>query len=77
VDEGDAAAAIAAFRSAILIADTAPPRRPVVQTRIDATTKSYSDDIESLLISARPRESGDPGATNSGACCPGFPRARE
>ena len=70
-------AAIAALRSAIRIADSAPPRRPVVHARIDATTKACSDEIESLFISARPRESGDPGATNSGACCPGFPRARE
>src|SRR5436305_13124962 len=35
------------------------------------------DEIEPILISARPRESRDPGATNCGACCPGFPRARE
>ena len=38
--EGDAAAAIAALRGAIRIADTAPPRRPVVGARIDATSKA-------------------------------------
>jgi thymidine phosphorylase len=36
--EGDAAAAIAALRDAIRIADAAPPRRPVVRARIDAST---------------------------------------
>jgi thymidine phosphorylase len=39
-DEGDAAAAIAALRGAIHIAETAPPPRPVVHARIDATTSA-------------------------------------
>ena len=38
--ESEAAAAIAALRGAIRIADTAPPRRPVVGARIDATSKA-------------------------------------
>jgi thymidine phosphorylase len=39
-DEGDAAAAIAALRGAIHIAETAPPPRPVVHARIDATASA-------------------------------------
>jgi thymidine phosphorylase len=40
--EDSAAAAIAALRGAIRLADTAPPRQPVVRARIDATTSKAS-----------------------------------